>query len=74
VLPQAGDQFRNAEILSAAGLVCSSREVGDVAAAIARGLDDSKLTERAAVIARDNAATPDVAQLAHHVAAVAPTN
>jgi L-demethylnoviosyl transferase len=69
VLPQAGDQFRNAEILSAAGaaLVCSSQEIGDVAAAIARGLDDSKLTEGAAVIARDNAAMPDVAALARHI-------
>jgi enterobactin C-glucosyltransferase len=76
VVPQAGDQFRNAEILSAAGtaLVCSSQGAGDVAAAIARGLDDSKLTERAAVIARDNAAMPDVAQLAHHIAALAPTS
>jgi UDP:flavonoid glycosyltransferase YjiC (YdhE family) len=69
VLPQGGDQFRNAEILSAAGaaLVCSSREIGDVAAAIACGLDDSKLTERAAMIARENAELPDVAELARHI-------
>lgn len=70
VLPQAGDQFRNAEILSAAGaaLVCSSPKIGDVAAAIARGLADSKLAEQAATVARDNAAMPDVAELAEHIA------
>jgi UDP:flavonoid glycosyltransferase YjiC (YdhE family) len=74
VLPQAGDQFRNAEILAAAGaaLVCSSPESGDVAAAIARGLDDSTLTGRAAAIARDNAALPDVVELARDIATLAP--
>jgi UDP:flavonoid glycosyltransferase YjiC (YdhE family) len=72
VLPQAGDQFRNAEILSAAGaaLVCSSQEISDVAAAIARGLDQAKLMQRAAVVARDNAAMPDVTELARHIAAL----
>jgi UDP:flavonoid glycosyltransferase YjiC (YdhE family) len=47
VLPQAGDQFRNAEILSAAGvaLVCPSQNRADVAAAVAHGLDRSTLTE-----------------------------
>jgi len=74
VLPQAGDQFRTAAILSAAGaaVVCSSQETAAIAAAIARGLDDSKLTERAAMIARDNAAMPDVAELAHRIATLAP--
>lgn len=69
VLPQAGDQFRNAEILSAAGaaLVCSSQELSALATAIARGLADSTLAERAAAIARDNAAMPDVAELARHI-------
>ena len=73
VLPQAGDQFRNAEILSAAGaaLVCSSGAIGDLAAAIRHALDSSELTERAAVIARDNAALPDVAELAHHITTLA---
>jgi UDP:flavonoid glycosyltransferase YjiC (YdhE family) len=72
LLPQAGDQFRNAEILSAAGaaLVCSSDATGDLAAAIGRGLDNPELTERAALIARDNAAMPDVTELAHHIAAL----
>jgi UDP:flavonoid glycosyltransferase YjiC (YdhE family) len=73
VLPQAGDQFRNAEILSASGaaLVCSSDAIGDLAAAIRRGLHSSELTERATVIARDNATMPDVAQLAHQITALA---
>jgi enterobactin C-glucosyltransferase len=72
LLPQAGDQFRNAEILFAAGaaLVCSSDATGDLAAAIGHGLDSSELTERAALIARDNAAMPDVTELAHHIAAL----
>ena len=71
LLPQAGDQFRNAEILSAAGaaLVCSSDETGDLATAIGRGLDSSQLTQRAALIARENAAMPDVAELAERIAA-----
>jgi UDP:flavonoid glycosyltransferase YjiC (YdhE family) len=73
VLPQAGDQFRNAEILSAAGaaLVCSSQEIGDLTAAMARALNDSTLTEQVAVIARANTALPDVAELAHQIAALA---
>jgi UDP:flavonoid glycosyltransferase YjiC (YdhE family) len=76
VLPQAGDQFRNAEILSTAGaaLVCSSDAIGDLSAAIRHGLDSSELTERAAVIAGDNAAMPDVAELAHRITALSPSN
>ena len=73
VLPQAGDQFRNAEILSAAGaaLVCRSQTRGAVAAAVAQGLDRRTLRERVALIAHDNAALPDVAELAHRIAALA---
>jgi UDP:flavonoid glycosyltransferase YjiC (YdhE family) len=73
VLPQAGDQFRNAEILSAAGaaLVCSSDALGDVAATIGRGLGSSELAARAARVAHDNAALPNVTELARHVAALA---
>jgi UDP:flavonoid glycosyltransferase YjiC (YdhE family) len=74
VLPQAGDQFRNAEILSATGaaLVCRSQTRGAVAAAVAQGLDRRTLRERVALIAHDNAAMPDVAELARRITALAP--
>jgi UDP-N-acetylglucosamine:LPS N-acetylglucosamine transferase len=69
LLPQAGDQYRNAEILSAAGaaLICSSDAPDDIAAAIACVLNTPTLTEQAALIARDNAAMTDITELAHHI-------
>lgn len=72
LLPQAGDQHRNAEILSAAGaaVICTSNAPDDIAAAIARGLNRSDLTEQAAIIAHDNAAMTDVTDLADHIAAL----
>lgn len=70
VIPQAGDQFRNAAILSAAGpaLVASPDDVAEQAAAIARGLQDPVPARRAATIADDNAAMPTVAALARDIA------
>lgn len=70
VLPQSGDQFRNAEIIAAAGAaaVCSSPDAGDIAASIAKALDEPSLAETAASIARANAALPDVAELAADIA------
>jgi UDP:flavonoid glycosyltransferase YjiC (YdhE family) len=70
VLPQAGDQYRNAGILSAAGaaLTCPSDAADDLTAAIGRGLASSDLAEQAAVIARDNAALPTVKDLAQQIA------
>lgn len=65
VLPLAGDQFRNAQILATAGAaaVCPSRDHDDLAAAIASALDEPHLTVRARAIARDNQALPDTAEL-----------
>jgi UDP:flavonoid glycosyltransferase YjiC (YdhE family) len=65
VLPLAGDQFRNAQILSTAGAaaVCTSRNHGDLASAITSALDEPRLAARAAAIARDNRALPDTAEL-----------
>jgi len=73
VLPQAGDQFRNAQLLSAAGaaVVSSTSDAGELADVVAQALDDANLAERAAAIARDNAALPDIAELAHDIAALA---
>jgi UDP:flavonoid glycosyltransferase YjiC (YdhE family) len=72
VLPQGGDQYRNAEILSAAGAAstCTSDAVDDLTAAIGQGLASWDLTERAATIADDNAAMPDITELAHHLTAL----
>jgi UDP:flavonoid glycosyltransferase YjiC (YdhE family) len=75
VLPHGADQFRNAEILRRAGaaLVCPPGAIGDLSAAIRHGLDSTKLTERAAVVARHNAALPDVAALARQLTAPKPS-
>ena len=74
VLPQAGDQFRNAEIVATSGaaLVCPADAVGDLPELIRRALDSPELTERAAVIARDNATMPSVAKLADHFSTLSP--
>jgi hypothetical protein len=60
------------EILSAAGaaLTCTSDAVDDLTAAIRHALASSDLTERAALIAGDNAAMPDTTELARHIAAL----
>jgi UDP:flavonoid glycosyltransferase YjiC (YdhE family) len=69
VLPMAGDQFRNAQLLGAAGaaIVCPSRRDEDLVAAIASALDEPRLAERTATIARDNLALPDIGELAQRL-------
>ncbi len=70
VVPQAGDQFRNAAALAAAGaaIVAAPEDPGEQAAAIARGLQDTDMARRAAAIAGDNATMPTVAVLARDIA------
>jgi UDP:flavonoid glycosyltransferase YjiC (YdhE family) len=65
VLPLAGDQFRNAQILATAGaaVVCPSRDHDDLASAITSALNEPRLATRAATIARDNQALPATAEL-----------
>jgi hypothetical protein len=41
-----------------------------LSAAIALGLDNTQLTQRAALIARDNAAMPDLRQFADQITAL----
>jgi UDP:flavonoid glycosyltransferase YjiC (YdhE family) len=73
VMPHGGDQFRNAAILSGAGvaLVVSPHDAQNLSAAIARGLDDAELRTRATAVARENAAMPDIAALAKEISAFA---
>ncbi|HEY3529538.1 MAG TPA: glycosyltransferase [Nocardioides sp.] len=63
VLPLAGEQFRNAQILATAGAaaVCPSRDHDGLASAITSALNEPRLAARAAAIARDNQALPDTA-------------
>lgn len=73
VLPQAGDQFRNAEILSAAevALVRRPGHLKHLSSTIKEALNSAALAQRTADIAGDNAALPDVAELAHRIATLA---
>ena len=73
VLPQAGDQFRNAQLLSAAGaaIVSSSEDLDELRAAVAGALHDTGVAERAAAIAGANAAMPDVRELTHRIGTLA---
>lgn len=75
VVPLGGDQFRNADILSATGAVitCTPTRRSDLASAIATGLDEPTHSERAAAISRANAALPSVAELAHRISSLAET-
>jgi hypothetical protein len=70
VLPQAGDQFRNATIISAAGagVACSSRSLRYLADTVGDVLERSDLRERAENIAGENAAMPDEYALAETIA------
>lgn len=72
LLPQAGDQYRNAELLTAAGaaLTCSSDQLDDITASIDAGSSRRDLADQAGRIARDNAALPDISELAGDVAAL----
>jgi L-demethylnoviosyl transferase len=65
VLPLAGDQFRNAQILATAGaaVLCRTRDHDSLAPAITSALNEPRLAARAAAIARDNRALPDTAEL-----------
>jgi UDP:flavonoid glycosyltransferase YjiC (YdhE family) len=66
VLPLAGDQFRNAELLSAAGAayVCTSHNHDDLVSAVATVMDEPVFTKRSAAIRRANLRLPSVAELA----------
>jgi glycosyltransferase len=73
VLPLAGDQYRNAQLLAAAGVatLCPSDAVDRVATAVVEALGDPQLRERAVDLACDNQRLPDVPELARHLARLA---
>lgn len=75
VLPQAGDQFRNAALLrnSGAAAVSYSHRREELAPAIGQALGSTELRQRAEYVARENAALPAVRQLARDIAACAAT-
>lgn len=73
VLPQAGDQFRNAALLEKSGAAAVSRSDrrDELARAIGHALGSAELTQRAEYVARENVALPTVRQLARDIAACA---
>jgi UDP:flavonoid glycosyltransferase YjiC (YdhE family) len=72
VTPQAGDQFRNAELLTRAGLAITvdpyDLDTAAIGAAVEQALGSTAFADRAAVVAAENAALPDAAQLAADIA------
>jgi UDP:flavonoid glycosyltransferase YjiC (YdhE family) len=75
VLPQAGDQFRNAALLekSGAAAVRRSERRHELADAIGQALGSAELSQRAKYVAGENAALPAVQLLARDIAACAPS-
>lgn len=69
VTPQAADQFRNADSLVGAG-VAHRLDLASAATSIRQALDDPGLAARARSVAAENAALPDVDQLAAHITSV----